>query len=95
MNGDQTLGAIRSAHIAPLGDDGLAELEQFIGPARAASGYVPTSLCIMAHKPELLAAFSELIGAVMRNAEDMERPRSPRTRVGHFLGFDRPIEWRR
>lgn len=60
-----------SAHIEPLGLDELAEVEDIIAIARQASGYIPTSMRIMAHKPDILRAFGGLIGAIMRTETEL------------------------
>ena len=60
-----------SAHIEPLAMDALGEVEDIIAVARQASGYVPTSMRIMAHKPEILRAFGGLIGAIMRTETEL------------------------
>ncbi len=60
-----------SAHIEPVALDALAEVEDVISIARQASGYVPTSLRIMAHKPDILRAFGGLIGAIMRTETEL------------------------
>lgn len=60
-----------SSHIEPLGLDELAEVESIISVAREASGYVPTSMRIMAHKPDILRAFGGLIGAIMRTVTEL------------------------
>lgn len=60
-----------SAHVEPLGLDELAEVEDIISVARQASGYVPTSMRIMAHKPDILRAFGGLIGAIMRTETEL------------------------
>jgi uncharacterized peroxidase-related enzyme len=60
-----------SAHIEPLAMDALAEVEDIIAISRQASGYVSTSMRIMAHKPDILRAFSGLIGAIMRTETEL------------------------
>lgn len=60
-----------SAHIEPVALDALAEVEGVISVARQASGYVPTSMRIMAHKPDILRAFGGLIGAIMRTETEL------------------------
>lgn len=60
-----------TAHIEPLGLDELAEVEDIISIARQTSGYVPTSMRIMAHKPDILRAFGGLIGAIMRTETEL------------------------
>jgi uncharacterized peroxidase-related enzyme len=56
----------RTSHITPLTDDQLHDVEDILSLSRQFSGYVPTSLRIMARKPELLRAFSGLLAVVMR-----------------------------
>jgi uncharacterized peroxidase-related enzyme len=60
-----------SAHIEPVAMDALGEVEDIISIARQASGYVPTSMRIMAHKPDILRAFGDLIGAIMRTETEL------------------------
>ena len=60
-----------SAHIEPVAMDALGEVEDVISIARQASGYVPTSMRIMAHKPDILRAFGGLIGAIMRTETEL------------------------
>ena len=60
-----------TAHLTPLPLDDLGEVEEIIALSRKASGYVPTSLRIMAHKPAILRAFSALIGTIMRSESDL------------------------
>lgn len=55
-----------TAHVAPLADAELESVQDVIGLAQKFSGYVPTSMRIMARKPALLRAFSGLITVVMR-----------------------------
>ncbi len=55
-----------TAHVAPLTDDQLTEVQDVVDLARKFSGYVPTSYRIMARKPGLLRAFNGLVAAVMR-----------------------------
>jgi uncharacterized peroxidase-related enzyme len=68
MTDDEPTGA---AHIEPLALDALGEVEDIIAVARQASGYVPTSMRIMAHKPDILRAFGGLIGAIMRTETEL------------------------
>jgi uncharacterized peroxidase-related enzyme len=58
---------VGTAHIVPLGDDELADVQDVVDLARQRSGYVPTSFRIMARKPALLRAFNGLVAAVMRD----------------------------
>lgn len=55
-----------TAHIAPLEDGELADVQDIVDLARKFSGYVPTSFRIMARKPALLRAFNGLIATVLR-----------------------------
>ncbi|MCH9671313.1 MAG: peroxidase-related enzyme [Gammaproteobacteria bacterium] len=59
------------AHVEPLALDAMDEVEDVINLSRQASGYVPTSMRIMAHKPDILRAFSALIGTIMRKPSDL------------------------
>jgi uncharacterized peroxidase-related enzyme len=68
MTGGKLTG---SAHIEPVAMDALSEVEDIISIARQASGYVPTSMRIMAHKPDILRAFGGLIGAIMRTETEL------------------------
>ena len=65
-----------SAHIEPVALDALAEVEGVISVARQASGYVPTSMRIMAHKPDILRAFGGLIGAIILSVVAMQQDNS-------------------
>lgn len=76
-------GPTGSAHIEPLPLDALAEVEDVISVARQASGYVPTSMRIMAHKPDILRAFGGLIGAIMRT--ETELPMQMKWLVAHAV----------
>ncbi|MBT6276805.1 MAG: carboxymuconolactone decarboxylase family protein [Chromatiales bacterium] len=60
------LSSTHSAHIRPLDVDEMAEVEDIIEGSRKAGGYVPTSLRLMARRPQMMRAFSALFGAVMR-----------------------------
>ena len=60
-------GSAGTAHIVPLEDDELAEVQDIVDVARKFSGYVPTSFRIMARKPALLRTFHGLVTAVMRD----------------------------
>jgi uncharacterized peroxidase-related enzyme len=76
-------GPTGSAHIEPLPLDALAEVEDVISVARQASGYVPTSMRIMAHKPDILRAIGGLIGAIMRT--ETELPMQMKWLVAHAV----------
>ena len=54
-----------AAHVSPLPEEDLAEVEDIIEAARGASGYVPTSLRLMARRPKLLRAFRALFSEIM------------------------------
>jgi uncharacterized peroxidase-related enzyme len=60
-----------TAHIDPLDDAELGDVEDIIEASRQASGYVPTSLRLMARKPAILRNFSALFGSVMRAPSDI------------------------
>jgi len=62
-----------SAHIEPLALDSMGEMQEIIDAAQKASGYVPTSIRIMAHKPAILSAFSNLIDAVLRQKSELSQ----------------------
>ena len=64
----------RTSHLIPLTDDQLRDVEDVLSLSRQFSGYVPTSLRIMARKPELLRAFSGLLAVVMRQPGDVPSP---------------------
>ncbi|SKA24899.1 uncharacterized peroxidase-related enzyme [Enhydrobacter aerosaccus] len=72
-----------TAHIAPLEDAELVSVHDVIDLARKFSGYVPTSMRIMARKPALLRAFSALISAVMR--EPGEIPADLKWLIAHSV----------
>lgn len=55
-----------SAQVEPLDLAQMSAVEDIIELARATSGYVPTSLRVMARKPAVLRAFAGLRDAVMR-----------------------------
>jgi len=63
-----------SSHVEPLTLeelDALDEVKEIIDVARQASGYVPTSMRIMARKPNILRAFGGLIGTVLRQTSEL------------------------
>lgn len=62
-----------AAHVTPLPLDALAEVQDIIDVAQKASGYVPTSMRILAHKPKILRAFGGLIGEIMRTETELPR----------------------
>lgn len=72
-----------TAHIAPLTDDELVEVQDIVDLARKFGGYVPTSFRIMGRKPMLLRAFSGLVTAVMR--EPGEVPADLKWLVAHAV----------
>jgi len=72
-----------TAHVAPLADHELAEVQDIVDLARKFSGYVPTSFRIMGRKPVLLRAFSGLVTAVMR--EPGEVPTDIKWLVAHAV----------
>jgi len=57
---------VGTAHVKPLDLDQAAEVRDILELSQGFSGYVPTSLRIMAHKPAILRAFSSLIRSVMQ-----------------------------
>jgi len=75
--------ATTTAHIAPFADDELAGVRDVADLARKFSGYMPTSLRIMARKPALLRAFSGLVTVVMR--EPGEIPAELKWLVAHAV----------
>jgi uncharacterized peroxidase-related enzyme len=72
-----------TAHIAPLEDDELADVQDIVDLARKFSGYIPTSFRIMARKPALLRTFNGLVIAVMR--EPGEVPAELKWLVAHAV----------
>ncbi len=72
-----------AAHVRPLADEELADVEDIISVSQRASGYTPTSLRLMARKPSILRAFSGLFGAVMR--EEGEVPRAVKWLLAHSV----------
>lgn len=58
--------AATTAHVTPLNPEQAGEVRDILDLAQSFGGYVPTSLRIMAHKPDTLRAFSALIRTVMR-----------------------------
>jgi uncharacterized peroxidase-related enzyme len=52
------------SRIRLLADDELGDLTEVIEKSAKVLGFVPNSQRIMAHKPELLRAFAQLVGAV-------------------------------
>lgn len=79
----QTGTDARTAHLVPLTDDQLRDVEDVVGLSRQFSGYIPTSLRIMARKPELLRAFSGLLAVVMRRPGEV--PSSLKWLVAHAV----------
>jgi len=55
-----------AAHLRPLAPEESQAVNDILDVSRNFGGYVPTSLKIMAHKPNILRAFSALIHEVMR-----------------------------
>ena len=55
-----------TAHVRPLGPEESRDVEDILDVSRRFGGYVPTSLRIMARKPNILRAFAGLIQEVMR-----------------------------
>ena len=81
---DPLLGRGRgTAHITPLQDDELTDVQDVIDLARKFSGYVPTSFRIMARKPALLRAFNSLVSTVMR--EPGEVPAELKWLIAHAV----------
>lgn len=68
------LRMLTSAQVTPLNDDELLEVADIIDLSRKASGYIPTSLRIMAYKPNILRSFSSLLNQVMRTASELPQP---------------------
>jgi len=56
-----------TAFVDPLRPDAAGEVRDILEMAQQFGGYVPTSLKIMAHKPDILRAFSGLLKAVLRD----------------------------
>lgn len=57
------------SRVRPLTDEEVGDLKDVFEPAVARLGFVPNSNRVMAHKPELLRAFSELGKAVNNQTE--------------------------
>ena len=72
-----------AAHVEPLPLEALGEVADIIELSREASGYVPTSMRIMAHKPEILRAFGGLIGVIMRT--ESELPAAMKSLTAHAV----------
>jgi uncharacterized peroxidase-related enzyme len=51
-------------HIQPVERSQLAEFERLFSRFDRAMGYVPNSLFVMGHRPELLEAFARLVGVI-------------------------------
>ena len=62
-----------SAHIEPLALDYMGEIQDIIDAAQEANGYVPTSIRIMAQKPNILNAFTNLIDTVLRQKSELNQ----------------------
>ncbi|MEK9646601.1 MAG: peroxidase-related enzyme [Alphaproteobacteria bacterium] len=63
------------SRVRMLADDELGDLMEVIEPSRKVLGFVPNSQRIMAHKPELLRAFAQLVGAVYGPKNSVLDPR--------------------
>lgn len=57
------------SRIKPVDSEALAALDDFFAPVIERMGFIPTSQQVMAHKPALLKAFSELGKAVYSQDE--------------------------
>lgn len=68
--------------LEPLSHDALPEFEAFWQAMEATLGFVPNSLLIMAHKPDLLGAFSALAQTVL-NPENPKTPVELKHLIGH------------
>lgn len=53
------------ARLEPLNPSDLPELEETFGFMKAAMGFIPNSLLIMARKPHMVQALAGLLGAIM------------------------------
>jgi uncharacterized peroxidase-related enzyme len=51
-------------HVRPVERSQLGEFEKIFGRFERAMGYVPNSLFVMGHRPDLLEAFSRLAGVI-------------------------------
>lgn len=51
-------------HVPPIERTGLSEYEPLFGRFERSMGYIPNSLFVMAHRPELLDAFARLAGVI-------------------------------
>jgi uncharacterized peroxidase-related enzyme len=71
------------SRVKPLKRENLKELEPFFSVTESRMGFLPNSQLIMAYKPKLLQAFSQLGGAV--NDPANKTPRTLRALVGHVV----------
>ena len=62
-----------AAHLEPVASEASAEVEDILAAAGKVNGYIPTSMRILAHKPDILRAFAGLINAIMRSEGDLPR----------------------
>jgi len=70
------------SRVKPLKREDVPELEPFFAQTEKRMGFLPNSQLIMAHKPRLLQAFSQLGQAV--NDPANKTPRQLRTLVAHM-----------
>ena len=72
--------------IAPCSRDELAEFEPFFQAVEHSMGFLPTSMLTMGHRPEILRAFSGLMGAVLGPSPVPEDSISPQLKqlVAHI-----------
>ena len=70
------------SRISPLNRQDVPELERFLSATEKRMGFVPNSQLVMAHKPKLLQAFSQLGQAVHDPAN--KTPRQLRMLVAHM-----------
>lgn len=71
------------SRVQPLKREYLKELEPFLSATESRMGFLPNSQLIMARKPKLLQAFTQLGAAV--NDPSNKTPRALRTLVGHIV----------
>lgn len=63
-----------AAHVRPLDPEETSAVNDILDVSKNFGGYVPTSLRIMAHKPNILRAFAGLIQEVMRAPGEVSLP---------------------
>lgn len=56
-------------NVTPLKREDLQQFEDIFRMVEAAMGFVPTSLCTMAHRPELMQAFLGLVSTIQMGSQ--------------------------